>query len=104
MTDKPAWSARRPLWIGWLTMLALIGALDQGGTLSNLMGVVLKNLTLRGFTSGTREMLVQLLQTVAMHRIEPVVDRVFDFDEALAAYAHLQSGRHVGKVLVRVAG
>jgi NADPH:quinone reductase-like Zn-dependent oxidoreductase len=82
--------------------LALIGALDQGGSLSSLMGVVLKNLTLRGLTSGTREMLAQLLQTVERHRIVPVVDRVFDFDDAPAAYAHLQSGRHIGKVLVRV--
>lgn len=83
--------------------IALIGALDQGGALSDLMGIVLKNLTLRGFTSGSREMFVQLLDAVARHRIEPVVDRVFDFDDAPAAYAHLQSARHMGKVLLQVA-
>ncbi len=82
--------------------LALIGALDQGGPLTDLMGVVLKNLSLRGFTSGPRAMLLQLLAAVAQHRIQPVVDRVFDFGDAPAAFAHLHSGRHMGKVLVRV--
>ena len=34
--------------------------------------------------------------------MKPVVDRVFSFDEARAAYAHLASGGHFGKVVIRV--
>jgi NADPH:quinone reductase-like Zn-dependent oxidoreductase len=36
------------------------------------------------------------------HALEPVVDREFAFDEALAAYRHLESGTHVGKVVIRI--
>ena len=35
-------------------------------------------------------------------KIEPVIDRVFPFAEARAAYEHLASGRHFGKVVIRV--
>jgi NADPH:quinone reductase-like Zn-dependent oxidoreductase len=32
-----------------------------------------------------------------------VVDSVFSFDEVPAAFAHLEGGRHVGKVRIRIA-
>ena len=36
-------------------------------------------------------------------RIVPLVDRVFDFDEAPEAYSWLESGSHFGKIVIRVA-
>jgi NADPH:quinone reductase-like Zn-dependent oxidoreductase len=39
---------------------------------------------------------------IASHRLEPVVDRVFDFDEAPAAYRHLEEGTHFGKIVIRL--
>jgi alcohol dehydrogenase len=35
--------------------------------------------------------------------IRPVVDRVFPFDDARAAWEHLASGRHLGKIVVSCA-
>jgi NADPH:quinone reductase-like Zn-dependent oxidoreductase len=32
----------------------------------------------------------------------PVVDKVFSFEEAKAAYAYLESQAHVGKVVIKV--
>ncbi len=32
----------------------------------------------------------------------PVVDKVFTFEEAIDAYAYLESQKHVGKVVIRV--
>lgn len=34
--------------------------------------------------------------------LEPVIDRVFSFDDAPAAFKYLSSGKHVGKVVVRL--
>lgn len=34
--------------------------------------------------------------------LHPVVDRVFSFEQAPDAYAYLESGRHFGKVIIRV--
>jgi NADPH:quinone reductase-like Zn-dependent oxidoreductase len=39
---------------------------------------------------------------VARGRLRPVVDRVFPFDRAREAYAHLGAGAHVGKVVIAV--
>ena len=33
----------------------------------------------------------------------PVIDKVFSFENAIDAYAHLESQTHVGKVVIEVA-
>jgi NADPH:quinone reductase-like Zn-dependent oxidoreductase len=34
--------------------------------------------------------------------LRPVVDRVFDYAQALDAFEHMQKGAHFGKIVVRV--
>ncbi len=34
--------------------------------------------------------------------IHPIVDRVYGFDEVLHAFAHLRTGSHFGKVVVKL--
>jgi len=41
---------------------------------------------------------------IERHRITPVVDREFAFDEALQAFAHMAEQRHFGKLVINVAG
>jgi len=36
--------------------------------------------------------------------LKPVIHRVFEFDAAKAAFAHLESATHVGKVVIRLPG
>jgi NADPH:quinone reductase-like Zn-dependent oxidoreductase len=57
---------------------------------------------LSGIFVGSRVMLDDLARFVEAHEIRPVIDKVFGFDDAPAAYAHLQAGGHVGKIVVRV--
>lgn len=68
---------------------------DQGA----LIG---KNVTIKGIASGHRGMIASALQVMAEHKIAMVIDRSFAFAEAPAAYRHLLSGAHMGKVLVRI--
>ena len=35
-------------------------------------------------------------------KIKPVVDKVFSFEDAVQAYAYLESQSHVGKVVIKV--
>ena len=39
---------------------------------------------------------------ITARRIKPVVDKVFAFEQAQEAYAHLASQKHVGKVVIKV--
>ena len=32
----------------------------------------------------------------------PLIDKVFPFEEAIEAYAYLESQKHVGKVVIRI--
>jgi NADPH:quinone reductase-like Zn-dependent oxidoreductase len=40
---------------------------------------------------------------IIANRLEPVIDRVFGFDEAAAALRHMEAGAHFGKIVIRVA-
>jgi NADPH:quinone reductase-like Zn-dependent oxidoreductase len=41
-----------------------------------------------------------MARAVAVHRLEPIIDRVFDFEESPAAYRYFQDARPLGKVVV----
>jgi NADPH:quinone reductase-like Zn-dependent oxidoreductase len=79
---------------------ALAGATASG--LSNFSTIIGKNLTLKGITEGSRAMLESLVRAVDAGKIRPAVDKVFGFAEAPEAFAHLHSGTHFGKVMIRL--
>ena len=56
----------------------------------------------RNITVGDRSGLLELVRVVTSAGLKPVIDRVFGFDEARAAFAHLESGAHMGKVVIRL--
>lgn len=58
--------------------------------------------TLRGIMVGSAHDFEALNRMLEVNRIEPIVDRVFTFDEASKAYEHLASSSHVGKIVVRI--
>jgi len=58
---------------------------------------------LLGITVGSRIALEKLVRFVDVAGIQPAVDRVFQFDEAIQAYEYLESGHHFGKVVIQVA-
>jgi NADPH:quinone reductase-like Zn-dependent oxidoreductase len=56
----------------------------------------------RGVFVGGREHFDGLMKAVAVNRLEPVIDRVFDFDAAPEAYKYLKSAQHFGKVVIKI--
>lgn len=87
-----------------LGRIAIIGALAGAATegLPNFGTIIGKNLGLHGVAAGSRDMLCDLVEAVAQNPFEPVIDRVFGFDDALEAYQYLDKGNHIGKVLVEL--
>jgi NADPH:quinone reductase-like Zn-dependent oxidoreductase len=82
--------------------IAVIGALETGPGTIHPSQIYSKSLRLHGIYVGSREMFESLNRFFAVQRLEPVIDRVFTFDEAPAAYAHLASASHFGKVVIRM--
>jgi alcohol dehydrogenase len=55
----------------------------------------------RNITVGDRAGLLDLNRAVAATGLKPIIDRVFAFDEAREAFSHLESGAHLGKIVIR---
>jgi NADPH:quinone reductase-like Zn-dependent oxidoreductase len=79
--------------------ISLIGVLS-GGTQFNPMPVLMKNVRLQGIFVGSRAMFEAMNRAIALHKLRPVIDRVFPFADAVAAFKHLESGAHFGKVVI----
>jgi len=83
--------------------IAIISVAPAEGAAPLIPGLMIyKNIVLKGIAEGSRAMLASLLRAIELHKIQPVIDSTFSFDDAPKAYAHLQSASHVGKVLIRV--
>ena len=54
-----------------------------------------------GSTMGSPAEFAAMLRFVSEHRIEPVVDRVFPFNEAVAAHQRLLAAEQLGKIVLR---
>jgi NADPH:quinone reductase-like Zn-dependent oxidoreductase len=61
-----------------------------------------KRASMCGIQVGSRDMFEAMNRAIEVGKLEPVIDRVFDFKEARAAYEHLASGKHFGKVVIRI--
>ena len=81
--------------------VALIGVLS-GGAECNPMPVLMKAVRLQGIFVGSRVMFEAMNRAIALHQLRPVIDRVFPFEEARAAYRHMESGAHFGKIVLRL--
>jgi len=82
-------------------VISLIGVLAGKGE-PNLMPVLMKGVRVQGIFVGSREMFEAMNRAILLHQMKPIVDRVFGFNEIQAAYKHMESAAHFGKICVRV--
>ncbi len=81
--------------------IALIGVL-AGDAPVNWIPLFMKSIRLQGLFVGSRKMFEDMNAFFETHRIVPVVDRVFEFDEAREALRLMESARHFGKIGIRI--
>ena len=83
--------------------VVLIGLLTgrAGGDI-NPYTLMPKRGNLHGIFVGDRPMFVEMNKAIEANGLRPVVDKVFAFDDAPAAYRHQASGNFVGKVVIRM--
>ncbi|MCW8953070.1 MAG: NAD(P)-dependent alcohol dehydrogenase [Rhodospirillales bacterium] len=84
--------------------ISLIGVLSGAKGGFDLPLILMRNVRVQGVTVGSREGHEAMVRAIDSHRLKPVVDRVFAFEEFPAALDYLASGSHFGKVCVRIAG
>lgn len=82
--------------------ISLIGWLAGSDVQVNPFPVALKGIAVQGVDVGSVEMFESFMRAVTRNRLQPVIDRVFLFGEAPAAYEYLASGKHFGKIVIAV--
>lgn len=80
--------------------IASIGFLSRDDPGIDFFALKRSGATIRNIMVGDRDGLIELSRTIAVAGLQPVIDRQFAFEEAPAALAHLQSARHLGKVVI----
>lgn len=56
----------------------------------------------RNIAVGDRAALIDFTRMVQMTGLKPIIDAVFDFQDARSAFTHLEGGAHFGKVVIRI--
>ena len=80
----------------------MIGNLSGPATEFN-PGPIMRRAHIQGISVGSTQTFEAMNRAIAANRIKPVIDKVFGFDDVKAAYHHMASGAHFGKIVIRVA-
>ena len=83
--------------------ISMIGGLSGAATELDPRLIMARRANIQGISVGSTQMFEALNRAIVANGIKPVIDKVFGFDEARAAYQHMASGAHFGKIVIRVA-
>lgn len=82
-------------------VVAQVGFLTGQTTALDLMPLIFRQTTIRGIAVAPRASFERMNPFLDKHRIQPVIDRVYAFDEAVQAFEHLARGPF-GKVVIKI--
>jgi NADPH:quinone reductase-like Zn-dependent oxidoreductase len=80
--------------------IAMIGVLTQPTGEFNPMMILAKRANVQGISVGSTQMFEAMNRAIDTNGIKPVIDKVFPFTDVKAAFHHLQSAKHFGKVVI----
>ena len=83
---------------GHVAQIGVLTGFDAPET--SLFPLVSKNATMSGIYVGDVASFEEFVRFINATQIKPVIDRVFPFDHARAAYEYMESGAHFGKVVI----
>lgn len=86
---------------GHIAMIGGLSGFAPDVPVGALMGL---GATVTGIYVGSREDFEAMNAFITEHRIRPVIDRIFDFEDAPAAFEFMENGSFMGKIVIRVSG
>lgn len=82
--------------------ISVIGVLGGNAGPINLIPILMQHVRMQGVLVGSREDQQGLSRSFASQGTKPILDRVFDFGDAVPAFEHMASGKHFGKIVVKI--
>lgn len=98
-TDTFPRSLRAVAMGGTISVIGGVSGFTSDVALRDILG---KSALIRGIFVGSHDMFATMNRAISQHQLKPVIDRVFPFAEAPAAYRYQESGVHFGKVVIAV--
>ena len=80
--------------------IAIIGVVAGAGEGVNPGVLIGNSARLQGLSVGSREMFEAMCRAIELHRISPVVDKVFPFESTNEAIRYVETGRAKGKIVI----
>ena len=77
----------------------MIGVLTGAADL-NPMLILGKRANIQGISVGSTQMFEAMNRAITVAGMKPVIDKVFGFDDTPAAFRHLESAQHFGKIVI----
>lgn len=81
--------------------LALIGGLTGFDVSVSRSALFPRGISVTGVYVGSREDFEAMNAFIELHDLRPIVDRVFDFEDAPAAFDFMRDGDYMGKIVIR---
>jgi NADPH:quinone reductase-like Zn-dependent oxidoreductase len=82
--------------------ISLVGLLTGAGGRLDMLPILTKTLRIQGVIVGSVEMFERMIGMIEHLRIRPVIDDAFEMHNVAAALEYLKSGRHLGKIIIKV--
>jgi len=82
--------------------ISMVGVLTGSDGQVNPLPIIRKSLSVKGIYVGSGDMQKEFHKALEANNIHPVIDRIFEFDQAKEAYAYMKTGQHFGKIVIRV--
>jgi len=80
----------------------LIGVLTGFEGVVNPVPILLNSIRVQGIYVGSRETFHEMNRAIRQHKLRPVVDKVFPFEQAREAMKYMDSSAHFGKVVIKI--
>ena len=68
----------------------------------SLIPLLMRQIHIVGIHVGSRAMFTAMNRAIEVHKLKPVVDKIFPLAETVAAYSYLETAQHFGKVAIRL--
>ena len=86
--------------LGYGGHIAIIGGLSGFANAMPIGSFIGRSVKVTGIYVGSRADFEAMNAFITQHQLRPLVDKVFTFDNAPAAYDHMASGNHMGKIVI----
>lgn len=85
-------------------IIHLIGVLAEPAAIDDktIKRMLMYGITIKGLLVGHRSLQLKLNRCLEKNKIKPIIDKSFDFENAIKAFEYLRSANHLGKITINL--